>query len=72
MRNRQTLERWSRWEKYPGTAGIACSQIVLAAAEGKDNHMIAEALGTDRLLVGKWRKRFAEQGLAGIEKDAPP
>jgi transposase len=28
-------------------------------------------LGTDRLLVGKWRNRFAAKGLAGIEKDAP-
>jgi transposase len=47
------------------------ARIVLAAAEGKDNQTIAEALKTDRLLVGKWRKRFAEKGLEGIEKDAP-
>ena len=44
---------------------------MLAAAEGKDNKTIAAELGTDRLLVGKWRKRFATAGLAGIEKDAP-
>ncbi len=68
--DRQTLERWSRGRSIPARQ-VLRSQIVLAAAEGKDNHMIAEALGTDRLLVGKWRKRFAAQGLAGIEKDAP-
>ena len=47
------------------------AQIVLAAAEGKENRIIAAELGTDRLPVGKWRQRFADQGLAGLEKDAP-
>jgi transposase len=28
-------------------------------------------LNTNRPLVGKWRTRYARQGLAGIEKDAP-
>ena len=68
--DRQTLERWSRGRSTPARQ-VLRARIVLAAAEGKDNHMIAQALRTDRLLVGKWRKRFAEQGLAGIEKDAP-
>jgi len=47
------------------------AKIVLAAATGKENQDIAEELGTNRLLVGKWRKRFSEHGIAGIEKDAP-
>jgi transposase len=47
------------------------AKIVLLAAEGKQNKEIAEELNTDRLLVGKWRNRFAKKGLAGIEKDAP-
>jgi len=47
------------------------ARIVLLAAEGKDNKTIATELGTDRMLVGRWRKRYAEQGLVGIEKDAP-
>lgn len=46
------------------------AQIVLAAAEGQDNLSLAAGLGINRLLAGKWRKRFAAQGLAGIEKDA--
>jgi transposase len=45
------------------------SQIVLLADEGKLNKEIASELGVDQPQVGRWRKRFAEQGLAGIEKD---
>lgn len=45
------------------------SQIVLMAAEGKTNKEIAEELNVDQPQVGRWRKRFAEQGLAGIDKD---
>jgi transposase len=67
---RQTLESWSRGRSTPARQ-VQRAQIVLAAAEGKENRLIAEELGTDRLLVGKWRRRFAEKGLAGIEKDAP-
>ncbi len=33
------------------------------------NKRIAEELGLDEPQVGRWRKRFAEMGLAGIEKD---
>lgn len=68
--DRQTLERWARGRSTPARQ-VLRANIVLAAAEGKENQVIAEELGTDRLLVGKWRKRFAQHGLAGIEKDAP-
>jgi transposase len=68
--DRQTLDRWSRGRSTPARL-VLRARIVLSAAEGIANTLIAEKLGTDRLLVGKWRKRFAERGLAGIEKDAP-
>ena len=68
--DRQTLERWSRGRRTPARLVLRAG-IVLQAAEGIANHVIAEKLGTDRLLVGKWRRRFVERGLAGIEKDAP-
>jgi transposase len=47
------------------------AKIVLAAAEGKENKDIAVELETLRKTVGLWRKRFAQERLAGIEKDAP-
>jgi transposase len=68
--DRQRLERWARGRATPARL-VLRARIVLAAAEGKDNQTIAGELGTNRLLVGKWRNRFAAQGLAGIEKDAP-
>src|SRR5438045_3820040 len=68
--DRKTLERWSKGRSTPARVVLRAS-IVLRAAAGERNDSIAEALGTNRLLVSKWRNRFAESGLAGIEKDAP-
>lgn len=45
--------------------------IVLLASEGKNNQEIAQQLGFSENKVGRWRKRFAQEGLKGIEKDLP-
>ena len=68
--DRQTLERWARGRSTPARL-VLRAKVVLAAARGQENNDIAEELGTNRQLVGKWRSRFATNGLAGIEKDAP-
>jgi len=68
--DRKTLERWARGRSTPARL-VLRARIVLRAAEGARNDVIAGELGTDRLLVGRWRSRFAAAGLAGIEKDAP-
>lgn len=47
------------------------AQIVLLAAVGQRNDAIAEALGIGRVQVGRWRERYAEGGLAAIERDLP-
>jgi transposase len=47
------------------------ARIVLLAAEGWTNERIAERLEMGRVAVWRWRKRFLEQRLPGIEKDAP-
>ena len=41
------------------------------AAEGEQDKTIAELLGIDRRQVSRWRRRFIEKRLAGIEKDLP-
>ena len=41
---------------------------ILMAAEGLDNDEIAARLDTHREIVSKWRKRFYEQGLIGLEE----
>jgi transposase len=45
--------------------------MILMAADGVQNKEIARTLGIQPSTVGRWRKRFAYSGLAGIEKDAP-
>ena len=42
------------------------ARIVLLAAEGQENRAIAEHLGTRPDTVSKWRRRFAEQRIAGL------
>ena len=42
-------------------------RIVLACAEGEYNARIADRLQTSRPSVGKWRQRFLDYGLAGLE-----
>jgi transposase len=51
---------------------LACrARIVLLAAAGKQNDAIAEELDIGRVQVGRWRERYAEGGLAAIERDLP-
>ena len=47
------------------------ARIVLLAAQGMQNKDIADALSVGRVQVGRWRDRYAEAGLAGIERDLP-
>jgi DNA-directed RNA polymerase specialized sigma24 family protein len=42
------------------------ARIVLLAAEGLRNDEIAARLGTARETVSRWRKRFFEEGDAGL------
>jgi transposase len=44
------------------------AKIVLYAAQGLRNDEIAQRLDTPRQVVSKWRKRFFEQGMAGLEE----
>ncbi|WP_419594331.1 helix-turn-helix domain-containing protein, partial [Thiolapillus sp.] len=47
------------------------AQIVLMASDGMRNQDIAKALGIGRVKVSRWRNRYAQSGLAGIERDLP-
>lgn len=45
--------------------------IVLLAADGLQNKDIAQLLGIGRVRVARWRQRYAQHRLAGIERDLP-
>jgi transposase len=47
------------------------ARIVLLAAEGNQNKEIAVTLGIGRVQVARWRERYCQQRLAGIERDLP-
>ena len=46
------------------------AKIILFAAEGLSNDVIAARLDTPRQIVSKWRKRFFEDRLMGLEEQA--
>ncbi len=44
------------------------AQAILLAAQGLRNDEIAARLNTRREIVSKWRKRFFEEGVAGLDE----
>jgi hypothetical protein len=48
------------------------AKIVLLAAQGLDNSVIATRLDVARQLVSKWRKRFFEHRLDGLADQPRP
>jgi len=67
---RGRLEALKRGRRVPVRLAERAT-IVLHAADGLDNQEIGERMGITRQKAGRWRQRYAERGLAGIEKDAP-
>jgi len=66
---REKLERITR--KYTSPYGeIIRAKIVLYAADGLSNEEISGRIDTPRQVVSKWRKRFFEQRLAGLEEQS--
>jgi transposase len=47
------------------------ARIVLLASQGLQNQEIADALEVGRIQVARWRERYAQGRLAGIERDLP-
>jgi transposase len=63
---RQTLEEVAR--KYTSPyCDVIRAKIILLAAQGLSNDVIAARLDTPRQIVSKWRKRFYRARLPGLE-----
>jgi transposase len=67
MEQQRELEARARRYTLP-YRDVVRARIVLMAADGLDNDEIAGRLDTRREVVSKWRKRFVEHGLAGLEE----
>jgi transposase len=64
---RSTLE--ARARKYTSSyRDVIRAKIVLLAAQGLANDVIAARLDTPRQIVSKWRKRFCVSRLPGLEE----
>ena len=65
---RRELEARSR--KYTSPyRDVIRAKLVLLAAEGFSNDVIAARLDTPRQIISKWRKRFFLQRLAGLDEE---
>ena len=65
---RQALESLAR--KYTSSYyDVVRARIILLAAEGLSNDVIAARLDTPRQIVSKWRKRFCLARLPGLEDE---
>jgi transposase len=51
---------------------VVRAKIVLMAAQNLDNKTIGERLSLPRQIVSKWRKRFFEDRLEGLEDKPRP
>ena len=45
------------------------AKLVLLAADGLPNEVIAARLDSPRQIISKWRKRFFDERLAGLEEE---
>jgi alkylated DNA nucleotide flippase Atl1 len=63
---RRALESLARSYTLPYWR-VVRAQMVLLAAQGLRNDQIAQRLNCRREVVSLWRKRFFEQGMAGLE-----
>jgi len=66
---RAALESTSRRYSAP-YRDVVRARIVLFAGQGLENTEIARRLDTPVQIVSKWRKRFFEEGLAGLAERA--
>ena len=67
----EETEELNRWLKSGKTEQreVERAKIVLRCAEGKTTHQIARELGTRPSRVSKWRKRFAQLRVPGLEDE---
>jgi transposase/transcriptional regulator with XRE-family HTH domain len=68
---REQLGRWARRRKSAQALALR-SRIVLACAAGSDNKTVAAELGCSAATVGKWRSRFVELRLDGLDDEERP
>ena len=67
---RVELVSWSRSQTLP-MRQVSRAKIVLLAADGQEDIVIAAAVGCARQRCARVRQRFLRDGLEGLRRDAP-
>ncbi len=67
---KEALEQCAR-SRSRSVRMVERARIVLLAATGKQDKEVAEELGITAHKAARWRNRFLDLGIAGLEKDAP-
>jgi transposase len=67
---KQSLEQCAR-ARSRSVRMVERARIVLLAAAGKQDKEVAVELGITAHKAARWRNRFLDLGMAGLEKDAP-
>jgi transposase-like protein len=71
--DRLTLQRLSHASSTPQALAFRCRLILRAARDDSpSNGHVADELGCDRHTVATWRRRFLDQGLAGLQDRPRP
>lgn len=68
---RAQLLELARSRSYPFSI-VQRAQIVLSCADGASDQAVAAQFGVTGTTVGKWRRRFIEQGLEGLHDASRP
>ena len=69
LTDEQRADLESRVRQYTSSyIDVVRAKIVLYSAEGMENKDIAARLDTSFQIVCKWRKRFFEHGLQGLQE----
>ena len=69
--DRERLESMATSRSLPHGL-VRRAEMVLLAAEGGPSEAVAAAVGVTRATVGKWRRRFLENGLQGLYDELRP
>ena len=71
LNEQSRLESIVRAHSTPQALAFSCQVILRAAAPDHPSHLqVAQELQCNRHTVGRWRSRYSEQGLSGVQ-DAP-
>ena len=69
--DRATLESWARSRSIRASY-VERARVVLAVADGKGTSGTAREVGDSRPTVIKWRDRFAQLGISGLDDEPRP